>query len=856
MPILVLPQPTAAQSTFPTDWPQPNTRFAVEFAPTAAPTDAAPVWTDVTADVLSFDDARGRQKQLDRFEAGTGSTDLRNDDRKYDPLYADGQFFGNLLPMRRWRIRGQYQDPRPLAARLDGSSGTSLSAAYLAAFQVTGDLDVRVRVRAADYTPGGIQVLASHWTSSNQNWQFQLLTGGTLQALYSTTGSNSVAKTSTATLASVGIIDGRLVWLRLTQDVDNGSAQNEVKFWYSTDDVEDSADATFTQLGSTVTTAGAITRFASTAILRLGIQDNGDLRLTGDIWRVQLYNGIAGTLVADFDPDDCRSTSLTSFTSTTGETWTRNGATSWLARAPINSSRFLGYAESYTQGYDLANTRATCRVNLVDSFKILALTKPASTWLLAVQTGMPFAWYRLSETSGSTMADSSAHSRSGSYTGTPTYGATGLVANDTDKAITFSGTQYGTVTSFTPDTSKHLQFIVAFSTSSNTINLFSLVDSAGRVVLDASVNASGNLVVRSKQGSDDRLATTTSTYNGGTTHLLHVYDFHLVGDTYTTLFAVNGAIPTTTSSSGSAISGTASRLYVGTRNAGTQNYTGTLDEMVVHEYDTVTADYAALYATFASPLNGDTSGERIDNVLDLIGWPTTERDIDTGSATLQSANLSGSVLDHLQLVAASEVGALFQAGDGRLTFIERDAIAATDSVCTFSDQSDGVRFRDLSFSYDDAVIRNSITAQRTGGSAVVLEDEDSIASYMRRSYSATDLLYDDDDQTRGYASWVLGLYAHPAMRAEVVKLVPARDPTVIYPAVFGLEIGDRVTVERTPQGVGDEIVQPCIVEGIREHADMSGVYEVELVVSGRTSVTWVLGDAEASILGDTTILGF
>lgn len=61
-------------------------------------------WTDITAYVRSFRVSHGRQNELGTFEAGTGFVELNNADRRFDPSYAAGPYYGNLRPMCRIRI--------------------------------------------------------------------------------------------------------------------------------------------------------------------------------------------------------------------------------------------------------------------------------------------------------------------------------------------------------------------------------------------------------------------------------------------------------------------------------------------------------------------------------------------------------------------------------------------------------------------------------------------------------------------------------------------------------------------------------------------------------------------------------
>jgi Concanavalin A-like lectin/glucanases superfamily/Domain of unknown function (DUF5122) beta-propeller len=51
----------------------------------------------------------------------------------------------------------------------------------------------------------------------------------------------------------------------------------------------------------------------------------------------------------------------------------------------------------------------------------------------------PYLYWRLADTSGSTVADTSGHNRTGTYSGTVTKGQSGALASDSDKAVLFNG---------------------------------------------------------------------------------------------------------------------------------------------------------------------------------------------------------------------------------------------------------------------------------------------------------------------------------------------------------------------------------------------------------------------------------
>lgn len=71
------------------------------------PYTASPVWTEVTQYVRGFTTHRGRSSDFDQFDTGTAQITLSNRDRRFDPFYTSGPYFGKLLPRRQVRVVGQ-----------------------------------------------------------------------------------------------------------------------------------------------------------------------------------------------------------------------------------------------------------------------------------------------------------------------------------------------------------------------------------------------------------------------------------------------------------------------------------------------------------------------------------------------------------------------------------------------------------------------------------------------------------------------------------------------------------------------------------------------------------------------------
>ena len=67
-----------------------------------------PVWTDITQYARSIDFQRGRQFELDQFEAGTCAVVLSTNDGRFSPENTSGPYAQYLTPLRRIRLTAEY----------------------------------------------------------------------------------------------------------------------------------------------------------------------------------------------------------------------------------------------------------------------------------------------------------------------------------------------------------------------------------------------------------------------------------------------------------------------------------------------------------------------------------------------------------------------------------------------------------------------------------------------------------------------------------------------------------------------------------------------------------------------------
>jgi hypothetical protein len=219
---------------------------------------------------------------------------------------------------------------------LPGVAGNYATTPDTVANSITGDIDIRCKALLTDWTPAGSNIFLAKRSGAIASQTSYLLWCDAAGNLNFTWSDGATVFTKTSTVAT-GVADGAMKWVRAVLDVDNGAAGNDVKFYTSPDGV------TYTQLGATVTTAGTTSIRNGTEVVEIGSQFTGtSLPLSGTVYYAEIRNGIAGAVVATFDPS-YGITDGTSFTSPTGEVWTINVSGGTPAR--LINPRFGGTAD-------------------------------------------------------------------------------------------------------------------------------------------------------------------------------------------------------------------------------------------------------------------------------------------------------------------------------------------------------------------------------------------------------------------------------------------------------------------------------------------------------------------------------
>ena len=191
--------------------------------------------------------------------------------------------------------------------------------------RITGDLEIVSKIACIDYSYSSEQTIACKMgDSGNYGWSLFIDIYGYPKLWWSSTGSNQIIKPASVPLPTA---NGADVWIKATLDVDNGADGNTVRFYTSANGTN------WTQLGTSIVTAGVTSVFASTADIHIGSR-NSSQPLIGRIYRLFVKNGINGAVVASPDFGQAHPSIVTTFSDLEGNAITKTGTISWGLGSP------------------------------------------------------------------------------------------------------------------------------------------------------------------------------------------------------------------------------------------------------------------------------------------------------------------------------------------------------------------------------------------------------------------------------------------------------------------------------------------------------------------------------------------
>ncbi len=297
-------------------------------------------------------------------------------------------------------------------------------------------------------------------------------------------------------------------------------------------------------------------------------------------------------------------------------------------------------------------------------------------------------------------------------------------------------------------------------------------------------------------------------------------------------------------------------IHVGSDGQGFHtNFTGTIQDLASFDDVVMTEAQAARLYQLGMNTYSRSTESAMGDVLDAADWPAGLRSIATNTYGQAAATWEpkANALSTAQRVATTEQGRFFVSREGNITLLSRyshqlDATAIT-SQHTFSDDGSDSDYSDIGFDYDDVLVRNQVSVSGVAGSGFS-ENTTSVTAYGGQSGSVSTFLPTvglANDMADGLVGW----WKDPHVRSLPLTCYPQTDPAQ-WPSVLALELGQRVTFEITPPGVGSQVATELILEQMDWNITIA-VWELTVQGSPIPADAFIL---DSSALDGTDVLGF
>ena len=266
----------------------------------------------------------------------------------------------------------------------------------------------------------------------------------------------------------------------------------------------------------------------------------------------------------------------------------------------------------------------------------------------------------------------------------------------------------------------------------------------------------------------------------------------------------------------------------------------------------------AAITTVAGTSAGQLSGARIENLLDVIDWPLSQRAIDDGDSEMQAdPGTSRTVLEALQTVEDSEFGGFFMSAEGDATFYSRNTVSlnADSTPVLFSDDGTEIGYAQIDLAFDDTLIVNNVSVQRLNGTSQIVSDQTSIDSYFIHSGARTGILVETDQESLDQASLILASRKDAILRIDSMTLNLVDDgQTARNIAGLELEIFDLVNVTKSMPG-STSITRELFVQGV-QHDITRTTFTTKILTSEPIIQAFILDSATQGILDTAGVLSY
>ena len=258
-------------------------------------------------------------------------------------------------------------------------------------------------------------------------------------------------------------------------------------------------------------------------------------------------------------------------------------------------------------------------------------------------------------------------------------------------------------------------------------------------------------------------------------------------------------------------------------------------------------------ATITDTTAGQTTGTRMEKILDDVQWPSSMRNISAGQNTcVADPGTIRTTLEAVKNVEFSEgLGAFYMSPEGTATFKDRSEVVASLGAAAIEfDQTGNIPYKNVKYAFDDKLIINSVTFNRVGGTAQLVYDQASIDAYFPHSLTQENLVAETDEIVANIAREYVTTRAYTTIRIDEMT-VDLLDPAVPTDTMIGLDYFDNLTITNVTQE-GSTIVKTLQAQGfawdITPNKMTTTITTLEPIADG-----FIIGSSSYGIIGVSTM---
>jgi len=260
--------------------------------------------------------------------------------------------------------------------------------------------------------------------------------------------------------------------------------------------------------------------------------------------------------------------------------------------------------------------------------------------------------------------------------------------------------------------------------------------------------------------------------------------------------------------------------------------------------------------TVAGASNGQTTGARITNILDVLNYPTSLRSIDTGDQLVQNdPGATRIALSAMKNVEFVEQGAFYVDANGYAVFKSRSNVVKTNGsapITYFSNDGTGIIYSNIKFAHDDKLIVNSAVLTNIGQAAQSYTDSTSVGQYFLHTVNNNNLVGYNTAQALANAKLYVQTRKDTSIRIDSISqdlTTPDYNAGII--AALTLDYFSTVTIKNV-QSNGSTIQKTVQIMG-SNYTITPTSYDITFTTSEPIVDGFVLNSITSGIL-DTSIL--